>query len=1462
MTSQAIGTPVCVRIQRGTAGSVQDATITRLWPFINWGSATTLHTGRLPIWEQQALVRFDLSSIPSSAVVTSAKLVMHKSSGNKPVDVHRVTAAWAEGSVTWSNFNGAYASAVEATLPTTGGATEANVTSLVSGWLSGAHPNYGLLLDRDPLGATEFKSSEGSPVSHRPALDVCYVTAPSYTCGDGTLGGAEACDDGNTVSGDGCSATCTIESGYTCSGSPSACATVCGDGIKAGAEACDDGNASSGDGCSAACAPENGYACSGSPSICATVCGDGIKAGAEACDDGNASGGDGCSASCAVESGYACSGSPSACAAICGDGIKLAAEACDDGNAANGDGCSASCAVESGYACSGSPSACAAICGDGIKLAAEACDDGNATNGDGCSASCTVESGYACSGSPSACAAVCGDGIKLAAEACDDGNAANGDGCSASCTVESGYTCTGSPSVCFGTIGTPCNDGNLCTTGDVWASGGVCAGTPVPCTPSACQSAGACDAGSGQCVFTTAADGTACTGGACQGGQCMQTQLDVKVFDRNGDAITGAKVVVGATAKLTGADGKATFTGVAAGDTIAQVTATGYTPAAPHTTLIAGNTQEVVTHLIDLGERVAFYVASGAEAIVDDDKVRVSIPSNAVVDANNNPVTGVIEMSVVPLDPTTDDLDVMPGRLMGVPTLGAPAVNLSSVFMADISLWRGNTAVKLKAGSTATLEFDLPDDLQAVYNNGDTIDAWYFDLTDGIWRREGSGTVVASSTIPGRLAWRATVSHFSWWNADYSLPGDDCVEIYVKDFGDTAVPGARVSLTSLGANTNRYAFNATNTTNSSGYACVEVPRDVIRVTATAAGLPNIIGMDYPQVDTTTPGPSASCGGSACKQLVVKLGADTCLSGIVQDDAFPTPNPIENARVLARYNTGRGPESSSTLTDLGGRYCVNAPMGADVLVQANHTQGPSVVKTAERLVHTGVSSLACDDTVDGAGCTSVLPLTPTCTTSCASWATSYGDGQDQYMSGLTVDLDGNTFITGYFTGSMTFDTTPPTTLTNTGTNPSDYDIYVAKLDQVGKAIWAKKFAGTGNTTQESYSIAADQAGDVILVGSYKESIVFSSTSSLTSSAADGYDGFVVRMSGTNGAISQARKFGGAGFQFPRKVLVDQTNSVTVVGEFTNQIDCSGGMGSSFCASHGGQDIFIDKILSASFWGITETYGGTGDEYVNGAATDSTGQSLVLTGSFLGSLTFGGTTLTTTAGSSGDAFVSRFSMPTVAFGAITPQWSKAFRQNTACTSGCGTRSGANVTFDTASPPGVWFTGDFSHSIIIAPTGIANDVAGALGVTDAFVAHLNGATGDTIWSDTIANSNWQRGTSIAVDTDGALLLAGSVTQDVWFGTIHPPYVPGAEQLFVAKVSTSHTYLWANRYGDSGVIVRDPAIGVRPFGATPLVSGDILVAGRMANGDITFDADTGTTVNWSGGGNDAFVVKILASQ
>ena len=44
-------------------------------------------------------------------------------------------------------------------------------------------------------------------------------------CGNGLVEGMEACDDGNTSSGDGCSNQCVVEDGYVCIGSQCGCSS-------------------------------------------------------------------------------------------------------------------------------------------------------------------------------------------------------------------------------------------------------------------------------------------------------------------------------------------------------------------------------------------------------------------------------------------------------------------------------------------------------------------------------------------------------------------------------------------------------------------------------------------------------------------------------------------------------------------------------------------------------------------------------------------------------------------------------------------------------------------------------------------------------------------------------------------------------------------------------------------------------------------------------------------------------------------------------------------------------------------------------------------------------------------------------------------------------------------------------------------------------------------------------------
>ncbi len=138
-------------------------------------------------------------------------------------------------------------------------------------------------------------------VGRAPSNIVNFFPTNTVSCGDSLVEGEESCDDGNTTSNDGCSSTCAIESGYSCSGAPSMCMPTCGNGIRTGSEACDDGNVTNNDGCSSTCAIESGHSCSGSPSMCTRLCGNGSIDAGELCDMGSSFNGHAevcCSATC------------------------------------------------------------------------------------------------------------------------------------------------------------------------------------------------------------------------------------------------------------------------------------------------------------------------------------------------------------------------------------------------------------------------------------------------------------------------------------------------------------------------------------------------------------------------------------------------------------------------------------------------------------------------------------------------------------------------------------------------------------------------------------------------------------------------------------------------------------------------------------------------------------------------------------------------------------------------------------------------------------------------------------------------------------------------------------------------------------------------------------------------------------------------------------------------------------
>ena len=238
-----------------------------------------------------------------------------------------------------------------------------------------------------------------------------------------------------------------------------------------------------------------------------------------------------------------------------------------------------------------------------------------------------------------------------------------------------------------------------------------------------------------------------------------------------------------------------------------------------------------------------------------------------------------------------------------------------------------------------------------------------------------------------------------------------------------------------------------------------------------------------------------------------------------------------------------------------------------------------------------------------------------------WATQLTGSNNIHTDGLAPDGAGGAIVAGHFKGTATFGST---TLTSSGL----FDGYVARLDSSGSVSWAVRYGGASAVS--TYSAAADGSGGAWVVGSFEGSATFGS-STLTS--AGGADMFVFSVD-SSGSIGWAVSASGSDAVVPRSVAADGTGGLLVVGRFK----VSATFGSTTLTSSGNSDLYVARLtsLGAFSWAVNA---GSSSDLVRGyaVAPDGSGGALV-TGSFMGTATFGSTTLTA-SGTNEDVYVLR-------------------------------------------------------------------------------------------------------------------------------------------------------------------------------------------------------------------------------
>ncbi|MBK6884670.1 MAG: SBBP repeat-containing protein [Flavobacteriales bacterium] len=98
-----------------------------------------------------------------------------------------------------------------------------------------------------------------------------------------------------------------------------------------------------------------------------------------------------------------------------------------------------------------------------------------------------------------------------------------------------------------------------------------------------------------------------------------------------------------------------------------------------------------------------------------------------------------------------------------------------------------------------------------------------------------------------------------------------------------------------------------------------------------------------------------------------------------------------------------------------------------------------------------------------------------------WAGQLGSPGSVYTQAIALDADGNTYTTGWFSGTADFDPGTATANLTVGVG-GNTDIFVSKLDALGQFVWVKQLGGNGY--DYARAIALDQAGNIHIAGDFQ------------------------------------------------------------------------------------------------------------------------------------------------------------------------------------------------------------------------------------------------------------------------------------------------------------------------------------------------------------------------------------------
>ncbi len=375
-----------------------------------------------------------------------------------------------------------------------------------------------------------------------------------------------------------------------------------------------------------------------------------------------------------------------------------------------------------------------------------------------------------------------------------------------------------------------------------------------------------------------------------------------------------------------------------------------------------------------------------------------------------------------------------------------------------------------------------------------------------------------------------------------------------------------------------------------------------------------------------------------------------------------------------------------------------------------------------------------------------------------YSTYLGGSGDDYAYGVVADSAGNAYITGQ-TFSTDFPVTPGAFQTVCGGKAGSGcykhgEAFIAKLNPAGSALLYSTYLG-GSGGDIGSGIALDSAGNVYITGqTYSTNFpitpgVFQQTCAHPNC---GYgDAFVTKLNSTGSALLYSSYLGGSGADWGGNIVIDKAGNAYVTGATSStDFPTTPGAFQTVCGDVGCivGDAFVAKINPTASALVYSTYlGGSGIDYGRGIAVDKAGNAHVIGGTLSPNFPVTAGVLQPLCGDPGcalgDAFVAK----------LNPTGSALVYST--YLGGDGFDIGTSIAIDAAGHAYVvgWTGSDnFPTRNPVQPY--------YAGGGDTFVTKINPAATALIYSTYLGGSGEDNGNSVALDSKGNVYIGGGTS------------------------------------------------------------------------------------------------------